>query len=168
LLSSKGDLFGPSLMEARTALFSGLGVSKSAVHCPCCDQHVQQYRRRLYKGLAEMLVWMCRTYSPETGWIDVPRQAPPGMVRGGDYAKLEWWGLIKHKVHDNDPARKDSGLWIPSELGLEFCFHTWRRIQSHVLIYNNELRGFAGEPINIIEALGGDGFHYQRLMAGEW
>lgn len=93
------------------------------VDCPVCDRPAQVYRRRLTKALVKDLIafalisgrtdrWM------EGGWVNIKEV----NVRGGDYAKLEHWGLIERReVKDKKNSDKEGvGKWRVTEKGNQF------------------------------------------------
>jgi hypothetical protein len=174
------DLDATSLAHARDWL--RLHIDRGAV-CPCCNQLVRTYRRKLNSEMARWLLWLTRTWEQQdkarygstprfgfdrrfeegtaTGvWIDV-KQSP---VRGGDYAKLLYWKLVEQKPKTDDKKdTKDSGLWRPTHKGLDFVY---RRVQvpSHAYVYNSRVLKFESTLIGIEDALGAK-FSYAELMA---
>ncbi len=83
-------------------------------------------------------------------------------MTGGDYAKLRHWGLAELKPNDDDPSKKDSGLWRPTEKGRRFAYRQIR-VPRYVYLYKNKVMGFSEETISIEEALKVS-FDYDDLM----
>jgi len=141
--------------------------------CPCCSQTCAIYPRGLYDKMAAWLVFLVRTYEVTGTWVDI--KAFP--VRGGDYAKLVYWGMAE--LSPATPANKrTSGMWRPTDKGIDFVYH---RIQvpSHVLLYNGKVCAVEGtvgvrpareyrggwclNRISIIDALG-EKWDYRSLL----
>jgi len=146
-----------SLANARaevTAIKAGWAPPKA---CPCCGQRCQRYKRKLNSDMGRWLIWLVMEYGREKNWIDVKGVE----VRGGDYAKLEYWGLVEHKPNE-DEKKKSSGLWKPTKDGVAFVFNRLR-VPSHVFLFDGELLGFETTQTNIEQAIG-DAFDYPELM----
>lgn len=129
------------------------------VRCPCCAQYCKMYRRPLNSQMARFLIWLVREYESRPRWIDWRRA--PDILRGGDYAKLQYWGLIESRQTD-DPSKRTSGLWRPTKDGIEFA-HRRRSVPASVYVYNNQVHEREPRYISIEDALG-EHFNYQELM----
>jgi hypothetical protein len=159
------DLFGESLTEARARLFKGITHQSKPRKCPCCDQTVKFYHRKLNSGMAATLIWLCQEWQKTQGWVNVPVTAKRFTLRAKDYSVMHFWELILNKPNDDDPRRRTSGLWIPTDRGWDFAHDPSIRIPSHVNLYNNGFISFSDTTTNIIEALGNH-FNYYELMRG--
>ena len=150
-----GSLFnGDTLQAARREIREQID---EGVTCPCCGQYAKRYKRAIYSTMARGLIWLVRE-SKRTpgGWVDIKR-AP---VRGGDYAKLGHWGMITQA--EPSGASKRSGLWRPTEKGIQFAYSAIR-VPSHVFLFNGTVDGWADTTVDIREALG-HRFDYLELM----
>jgi hypothetical protein len=109
--------------------------------------------------------------------IDLVRKAtdtPGGWVhyqnlcfRGRDYSYLTHWGLALTARTDLnvDPEKSYTGLWRPTQLGIDFV-HERARVPSRIWIYDNERQPEyppASVAIDIQTALGTK-FNYSELM----
>lgn len=139
--------------------------------CPVCDQHAQRYYRTLNSGMARWLMVLARL-SPRhmPRWVstrDVIRHAATlrgfgsSMGSGEAPSLLPFWGLIETKPSD-DPAKKHSGVWRPTEKGHAFVAGELA-IPRRVVVYNNALERFDGTDATIRAALGKK-FNYEELM----
>lgn len=154
-----------TLEEAKRFIKDGLDAGCS---CPCCGQYIKRYRRCLNSGMAQALIWIVRQHrkkvgSGEGGWVAVNLDAPPQVLRNREWGRLEDWGMIQEK-ENADPAKKESGLWMPTEYGVEFACNrarAWRRMH----YVDGKVVGNDLEQITIVDALG-EGFNYQELMQG--
>ncbi len=153
---------GKTLAEAKAEVRAG---ARDGTTCPCCGQFVKVYKRPLYAGMAAGLVLLCRDYvRGNQDWIHVPSakwRVEAG--RGGDFAKLRYWGLIEERPND-DEAKRTSGFWRPTDRGLEFA-NGRGMVQKYALVFQGECVGFDGHKINIGAALAGK-FNYTELMEG--
>ena len=161
------DLFGQgprerTLREARAALMAELD---DGVICPCCDQMARLYTRKLNSGQARALIGLCFEHKDNIdkggdGWVHFTPKHPT-RDGGGDFAKLRFWGLVEDMPADTEKKRT-SGYWKPTTKGREFALNRIR-VLSHIMLYNGELKGFSGDDISIIDALG-EHFNYAELM----
>ena len=136
--------------QARAELRDALVAGESST-CPCCDQFVKLYRRKLNSGMAHSLVslWkQARQY-----YVHVPSTMGKS---DGDIAKLRYWELI-----ESHPEQ--SGYWRVTELGEQFVTGQIT-VPSHVLLYNNRFLGLDGDSVSIEDCLG-EKFSYAELMA---
>jgi hypothetical protein len=129
------------------------------VSCPCCNQFVKLYKRKLASTPSRMLI---RLHSLDNGWHHVGELAKGISDTGSnDFSKLAYWKLIEEKTKTND-EKKNSGYWKITEKGINFVENKIT-LQSHVFIYNTKFLGFNEKKISIIEALGNK-FNYTELM----
>jgi hypothetical protein len=140
------------------------------VDCPCCGGLLKQYHRHMGSTISRWLVAFYRVRK-RTGaeWIHTsePSKLMGGKAassRSGDYAKARFWKLIepKPKDEDDDPDKKSSGFWRLTERGEAFVENKLQ-VQKTAIVFNNEVTGFEGDPIGIIDALGTK-FSYPELM----
>lgn len=128
-------------------------------HCPCCCEFVKVYHRAFTADMARFMIWLVKLHTITQDWVDV-RKCP---LRGGDYAKTAHWELAELKENENDPSKKTSGLWKPTQRGIDFVYKRIR-IASHVDIYLKKVLGFDSSQILISDALGNK-FDYEELMS---
>ena len=133
--------------------------------CVTCGQLAKEYKRKLYSSMAMALIYLCRIHKQTKDWVHVNDVTKKTLRhfnnRNGDMAKLEHWGLIYQKTNE-DTEKRTSGLWKPTEKGIDFALMDGK-VMSHVKFYNGSSTGFAGELIDINQALG-DKFSYAELM----
>ncbi len=129
--------------------------------CPCCDQLAKVYARKLQGAMVRWLIYLARYSGTERIWVSV-NELP---ARGGDYAKLLYWGMVECQ-QNTDQTKRTSGLWRPTEFGLQFI-HGDVQVPSHVLVYATGSLGWkeGAELVDVHEALGSK-FDYQELMHG--
>ena len=77
--------------------------------------------------------------------------------------KLYHWGLIEEMAKDpGDTTRRTSGLWRPTEKGVQFV-QCLLQVPKRVYLYNNEILGWDDQTVTIRDALGTK-FDYAELM----
>lgn len=153
---------GTLLSEARAATLAAIDKGTT---CPCCDQYVRLYKRKLNANMAEFLCSLVRNYQvkhliadyDEDVWIHFKECKFTGL----DYAYLALWGLMETKAN-LDPAKKGSGLWRPTQKGIDFA-RGKVSVPSHVHIYNNVVMGWSDTTVSIREAFDRY-FDYAELM----
>lgn len=150
----------------------------AGVFCPCCQQFVKIYRRKITSSMAYALLLIARHYKDrplgEMGeWLHVPEylsaQSKFGApVRGGDWAKLRWWGLIEAAMDVEPSERRSDGSARVGHYRLTPLGRAWARGECAVpriaLIFNQRLARLDDtETVTIREALK-DKFNYAELM----
>ena len=98
-------------------------------------------------------------HKTEGGWFHLGQATG---YKGGDVAKLKYWGLLEEAV---DVAREDggkTGVWRFTELGAAWV-QGRTTVPKYAYVYNGHLRRLDGPPITIQQALG-DRFNLRDLM----
>jgi hypothetical protein len=152
---------GMTLGEARTLLAE---QAVEGVECPCCGQFAKVYRRKLNSGMARSLIWLVKEFLETKDGVEVQKQAPRQVMANREMGKLVHFGLAVIKGHDGDSKKKTSGLWRPTDKGIDFVFDRVR-VPRRVYLYDNKAVGSDDEMTSIREALG-DKFDYGELMGG--
>ncbi len=138
------------------------------IMCPVCDQHCKLYKRKLNSGMVRALIQLATVQAKfdPVGvkiWVDAAKL----QLRGGDYGKLRWWGLVEHRKLRKDEKdsgeKKDSGKWRVTQLGLQFLSGEVE-VPRYAFIYNNRASMMSVETTNAPSALG-DKFHFGELMS---
>ena len=144
---------GHTLIEAREYVGARLDAG---VTCPCCDQYVRRYRRKLNANMIQFLISLYR-WGSVSPWVDYRKC----RFRGRDYNYLAHWGLAELQPND-DTKKKASGLWRITPEGAQFAL---RRIVVPKYLYflNNAVVGKSDELTDVLTALGSQ-FNYQELM----
>lgn len=147
-----------TISEAKTYLRANF---EEGLECPCCGQFVKLYKRRITSAQAIALI---RFYNKtlETGieWHHVT-EFGEAAFRGGDFAKLRYWGLIEESFN-HDGSKKNSGYWKITQRGIRFITGQ-RNITKYIHIYNDVVRGHSEEEVSIYQALGNK-FNYEELI----
>jgi len=137
--------------------------------CPCCHQYVKLYKRKLNSSMALAAVYIFKYFqaNPDTDWLHVPsylsRIISSATVRGGDWSKLRYWGLIEDQKGVRSDGSERVGNYRITPAGKAFVAGTLR-VPKHVFLYNGTVvKREDSETTSIDEALG-DRFSYVELM----
>jgi hypothetical protein len=140
------------------------------VQCPCCGQHAQRYYRTLNSGMARWLIVLGKLTALKDEWASTAQVIQhaarlqsfgSSLGSGESPSLLPCWGLIESQPND-DPKKKASGLWRPTERGRAFAAGMIT-VPKTAVVYNNKLERLEGVMITIKEALGSK-FSYEDLM----
>jgi hypothetical protein len=126
--------------------------AQEGVGCPCCGRWVKEYRRKLNAGMTAALIWLVGEYTRTGVWVNVQQQAPKSVLRNREIGKLQHWKMVENS----------GGRWRPTQTGIDFV-NRLIKVQSHVLLLDNNMRGFSGELVSVDDALSAK-FDYDELM----
>lgn len=130
--------------------------------CPVCNQRVQMYKRKLNSGMAHALFQIHNHAGMQ--WTRV--QDMPDAPKGGDYAKLRFWGLLESSG-DRAGDGNSAGLWRVTTKGRNFLYGK-TKVPAYIGTYNNQSFPLPDRDIpeiTIREALG-KRFNYDELLGG--
>jgi len=146
-------------------------VHGAGVICPCCLQLVKLYEREITVSMAYVAILLHRHFVESQAWLHVPEYLSNlskigSAVRGGDWAKLRYWGLIEEKPEDKrkDGSRR-SGYYKMTERGHQFVKGEIK-VPRSILLYNEHFLGYGKGEVGIRDCLGKE-FDYDDLMAGK-
>lgn len=139
------------------------------VVCPCCDQVVKMYKRKLNSAMAIALYQIFKaSKADDYDYIHVENTLNnlpnlPASIRG-DFPKLRFWGLIEPLVEKREDGSNRNGMYRITMAGVNFI---WGKstTYSHVFLYNNTAQGFSNEMVTFRDCLGSK-FNYDELMTG--
>ncbi len=150
----------PTINEIRDELRAGW---EDGTECPCCSQKVKLYKRRVNKGMAEVLVELARetvrrrSAPDHRPYVNVERKLIYGneeLQGARDWQTLRFWGLIEALDDGAASGRKSTGEWRITEAGLWVVAHPDRALlHDYVLVYNNRRRGVSDEKRSLKDAL---------------
>lgn len=129
------------------------------VNCPCCNQFVKLYKRKLGSMQSQGLI-ILYDLNKQNEWVHV-REITKNINLTGDFAKMSYWKLIQEKPNVGE-FTKNSGYWKITQRGKDFVDNKIQ-IPSHALVYNSKCFGFSEEKTNIVKSLGKK-FNYNNLM----
>lgn len=147
-------------------------VAAGGGQCPCCDQPIKSYRRKMSYTIAAWLIGLYRAAPVGTPvdlnavHVELERMGAKTAIRSGDYGKARYWGLIKSVRDPSAKGKKSgrSGRWVLTSLGEQFVTGV-AYVPSYAIVKNKLLQGLEGDPISIKTALDTH-FNYEELMSG--
>lgn len=159
--TAPGDASGHVLVQAHVA--GQDAIKPKGGTCPCCGQHVQVYRRSIYKRMASCLLWLVAEHRAQGGaWVRL-KDGP--IFHGGDNAKLRYWSLLVDRS-EYEEDWEEEGWYKPSGIALKFCKRALR-VPKYAYVYNGSVLGFSAERVGIEECLGND-FSLADLGIASW
>ena len=137
--------------------------------CPCCNQFVKRYKRKLNSSMAHALILIYKYFdNHDMNWLHVPSYlsqiSSSATVRGGDWSKLRYWGMIEAESAVRSDGSERVGNYRITNLGKRFVRREVR-VLKFVFLYNGDVVAGDGDDtrIYIDEALG-EKFNYNELM----
>lgn len=133
--------------------------------CPCCDQYIKIYYRKLNSAMAFSLILIDRYFKGEGAeeWLHVEHylKANP-RIDCHDFPKLRFWGLLEVMKGQREDGSKRLGYYKITSRGRQFVRREISVPKKAIILIDNAI-GFSEEMTNIVEALGSK-FDYQELM----
>ncbi len=144
---------------------------EEGANCPCCEQRVKLYRRKLNHQMARALIMIYRYFisHPQTVWLDVNDFLLKRGVNSGEanVALLRHWGLIERKPDAKEDGNPSVGMYSITHLGRQFV-EGRMTVPEAVYLYNQKRyrrKLLDIEQITIRQALANK-FDYDELMRG--
>lgn len=134
------------------------------VECPCCEQFVKLYRRKLNSSMFRTLVLLHLEQEKTGSWVHIRKLLAKNKIsQGTDSALLVHWGLIKERPKNpDDSARKTSGYWKVTKKGRLFLGGKIK-VPSKIFVYNSRLHGLSSDLVAAHDCAG-ENFNYKELM----
>jgi predicted transcriptional regulator len=86
------------------------------VSCPCCNQFVKLYKRKLNSGMAMALIHIYK----QGNWINVKDyMRKNSLPNNHDWTLLRYWGLIEESTKTEE-GKKTNGVWRITQKGVKF------------------------------------------------
>lgn len=153
--------------------FQGLSVEEAkqfiqenidhGIICPCCNQFIKKYRRKLHHSMAMTLIYLCRYDKKKYEWIYVKDFLRLYKLHNThDWTLLKYWGLIQEKPKGEGTKTRTSGMWKVTEKGYLFIENKIR-VPERIHLLNNIFLEFSDETTDVKESLG-KYFNYEELM----
>lgn len=120
-------------------------LADEGVSCPCCNQLVQRYRRRLHAEMARFLYRLYQADRDEPGLSFHVRLLNPATAEAStDAAYLVHWGLV---------TKDGCGSYAITEKGREFCQGTIY-VPERIDLLCGQFERLSGKMICILDVLG--------------
>lgn len=136
---------------------------EDGTECPCCSQKVKLYKRRVNRGMAEVLVELARATlrrrvsSDHRPYLNIERELVYENKRlqgARDWQTLRFWGLIEPLDDGSESGRKSTGEWRITPLGLWVVANPDKPLLfEYVEVFNNRRRGVSDEKRSLKDAL---------------
>lgn len=137
---------------------------KKGVKCPCCDQMVKLYRRKLNSGMAYGLI-KAFVLGGYKDFIHVPTVFTQNGINtsNSEFSKLKYWGLVEEQINE-DTKKRNSGFWRITEKGMNFIRRSIG-VPKYVYLFDGRAIKPEGEDDTVwIDECLGDKFDFQELM----
>jgi len=144
----------------------------SGVACPCCEQLVKVYRRKINVAMAMVLIALVKKAKAvgQIEWIHVPSfirmiPFPPNFPvgNGGDWSKLRFWDLIEARPGARDDGSKRNGYYRVTPKGVAFVERKIR-VPVSMFVTNQKVLGTDDSKLVDIDDALGKKFRYDELM----
>jgi hypothetical protein len=134
--------------------------------CPCCNQFVKLYKRKLNSNMAAAMISLYHADSANRrAWVHLKKYLLEKKRYFSDAPALRHWSLIEEKPEGLEDGNPRAGYYRITELGRRFVENRASVIK-HTYQYNRKILD-RNQPdlseIMIREALG-DEFNYNELM----
>ncbi len=131
-----------SVDEARTHINKKIAEGVT-IHCPVCDSLLKRYRRYLDHSKVRTLkiLYDYTEKNPTIEWVHIPNVLTELKVkssRGGDFAKLRFWGLVEPHSGSRLDGSKRTGLYKITELGKAFVREE-TKVPAYIYMYQSRL-----------------------------
>jgi hypothetical protein len=155
---------GSTLEEAKEWL---LAQFEDGGICPCCEQVVKLYKRKLNSFMAYSLILfhgLSAKYPPNY-WVHIKESAEIA-AGGGEFPRLRHWGLIEERPGERADGGKHRGYWRITTTGHSFIQGAVS-VPRHIYMYNQQVivRANADQSRTTIQEALGNKFNYNELMA---
>jgi hypothetical protein len=121
--------------------------------CPCCQQFVKVYRRKLNAAMARAVIIL---HQHGRGWVQFDHLVRGASSKlGHDFIGLHYWGLTEKHA-------ERAGYWRITDKGESFARNE-SEVNSHAVLYDGRCIRLDGDQLSIRTALGRR-FDYDELM----
>ena len=131
------------------------------INCPCCGQNVKLQQRVIYGRMARDLIRLYRKPNSSVEFYHRENFEAP-KAGGGDFHKLQYWGLAEPMPNNDDKTKRTNGFWRITQQGIAFVENRMS-VPKYAYVYNGKARKLEGDDWSIREALGKK-FSYEDLM----
>jgi len=139
--------------------------------CPCCDQFVKVYRRKITSAMTRALIELYKATTnaykllkQATGsdWVHMPTLLASKRLQRSDEAKLVYWELIEPFTGTREDGSSRNGHYRITPKGIAFVSGSLP-VPKYAYVSNSKVIRFSDEKVGI-EACLGDKFNYRELM----
>ena len=136
----------------------------AGVDCPCCSQRVKLYKRHITDFMSTRLINLYRISDKGTNRKYFHITEICASQNGGDFSRLERWGLITPEPNDPPTTKRTNGMWRISELGIDFVENKVS-VPKTKFMFNNAVYRTSEDAVTIEDTLK-ETFDFSKLMQG--
>ena len=138
---------------------------KDGATCPLCGTERRYTAFKLNSQLARLLIMLYRCYG--VGYIVnvaklIEISKRPNIVKGREWNKLRYWGLVELVDLAYMPTTKPTDLCRMTQAGQDFVYRNLR-VPKTTWVHNHQLMAVDSETI-LIQAVLGRNHNYNMLM----
>ena len=133
------------------------------VECPCCQQTIKSYKRKISGATARGLIIISKSIEGEFHLEDTLKELDLLAACRSDFPKLKYWGLITQLQGKRADGSSRNGHYRITEAGRMFI-NNKHSIQKYMHVYNGEAFKSSGEYMFIKDCLG-EKFSYEELIS---
>jgi hypothetical protein len=151
------------LYVVRKWLSSEVFKKDKQVNCPCCNQNVKSYRRKISSSTARSLIIIFKNIDGEFHLENTLKKLNLLADCRSDFPKLKYWGLISPLKGKRSDGSSRNGNYIITEAG-RFFINGKHSVPKYMHIYNGECFKSSGDNVFIKDCLG-EKFSYEELIS---
>lgn len=137
---------------------------EKGVNCPCCQQFVKSYRRKITSTMAYGLIMLYEKHGLSEFHLE-KSLIESNLIKTvrSDFPKLRYWKLINQLAGKRNDGSSRNGYYQITDHGLQFV-KDMIDVEKYIYIYNNTpYKKSSDEFISIKDALG-QKFNYDELV----
>lgn len=121
------------------------------ITCPCCNQFVKAYKRKIRHSLAYGLINLFMIHETNEFHLeDELRRLDLKNIVRSDFPKLRFWNLIEKIKGKRDDGSSKNGFYKITQLGRRFVFNEVA-IPKYIFLQNNELITPLDDDIELVK-----------------
>lgn len=150
-----------TIAEAKALLRANF---EKGIKCPCCNQFVKRYKRKITGSMAASLILMKKENDKRPGeWVHLDKLLVRLRVPASkESAILRYWKLIENQKGKREDGSARVGFFRITQRGIDFV-KAKIKVEKYAHCYNQSVLAFSDATVSISEALGSK-FNYSELM----
>jgi len=140
--------------------FEKLKSGKSII-CPCCERSARIWKRKINTSMARAIIALS-IHGDDP--VHLFRFLVARKIQHSDAPLLRHWELISELQGEREDGNPRNGHYFITQKGHDFA-RSRISVPRYIFLYNDSVRGFSDEKIEIQGALGSK-FNYEELLAG--
>lgn len=133
---------------------------EDGAQCPCCEQNVKVYKRKLSKSHVQTMMEVLKRQTSQDGkWVYVP-DIPQ---KSRDFATAQYFGLIEQMPGEREDGAKQTGWWSVTIKGVRFL-QGEEMIIKYAHVYNGEVIEYSGMNGVDVGDVWGEYFNFREML----